>query len=233
MISKKNIFIIGTDTGVGKSVLSLLFMHHFFINGEKPFYVKPFQTGCTHPSDQESDACFIYNHIAHLKDQNPAASVLYCFKAPKAPWFSARDELQAVDLTYVLDSITHIQKNHWPVIIEAAGGIMVPVDEKHLIIDLVKASGATPVIAARAGLGTINHSLLTIDALKNKGITNPIIVFIDQEATNPKMVRENMEAIEYFSGIRVSGVIGPITDFSNPDPQVLHIIASIIEQMRF
>ena len=62
-----NFFIIGTDTGVGKTILSLLFMKYFIMNGENPFYIKPFQTGCADSSSADSDARFIYENIAALE----------------------------------------------------------------------------------------------------------------------------------------------------------------------
>lgn len=223
-----NYFILGTDTGVGKTVLSLLFMKYFFLNGENPFYFKPFQTGCTTPLSPDSDARFIYENIRELQCKDPSESVLYCFDQPKAPYFAAKGADTIVDPRKVHAYIREKEAVHKTLIIEAAGGVFVPVARECRIIDLIGDAKAKPVIAARAGLGTINHTLLTIHALKMKGYEKPAVVFIDRENTDPAMIRENMDAVEEFSGIRVSGTIGHMTDFANPPSASLDIIADVV-----
>ena len=224
-----NYFILGTDTGVGKTVLSLLFMKYFFLNGDNPFYFKPFQTGCTTPQSPDSDARFIYENTRELHGKDPAESVLYCFSQPKAPYFASKDAEKTVDPRKVHAFIREKEAVHKTLIIEAAGGVFVPVARGCQIIDLIEDAKATPVIAARAGLGTINHTLLTIHALKMKGYEKPAVVFIDRENTDPAMIRENMDAVEEFSGIRVSGTIGCLTDFTKPTSASLDIIADVVQ----
>ncbi|MDI6777107.1 MAG: dethiobiotin synthase [Syntrophales bacterium] len=215
----ENLFVIGTDTGVGKTVLSLLLMQFFYSRGYSPFYLKPIQTGCKDPRDVNSDATFIYRHVQPLKGKDPAESVIYCFKNPKAPFFAARDEGREIDIRLIRRVVDERSLLHSPVILEAAGGLLVPVSEKILMVDTIRITGARPIIAARPGLGTINHTLLTIEALRRRRIRPAGIVFINstKEDTAEDMIQENMEAIERFSGIKVGGLIGKIKDFSHPD----------------
>jgi len=214
-----DLYIVGTDTGVGKTVLSLLLMQFFYTRGFTPFYLKPAQTGCRNPYDTDSDAKFIYQHVNPLGRKDPADSVIYCFKNPKAPYFAARDEGKEIDFRIIQETINKKRLLYSPIVIEAAGGLFVPVNEKLLIIDTIRMTKARPIIASRAGLGTINHTLLTIEALKGRGILPAGIVLIDSgETSTPQdMIGENIEAIEKVSGIKVAGVIGKIVDFSNPD----------------
>ena len=223
------IFVIGTDTGVGKTVLSLLLMQFFYANGHMPFYLKPIQTGCSDPYDKDSDAKFIYKHVKQLAKKDPADSIVYCFREPKAPYFASRNEGKHIDVTAIRDTLDKKSRIYSPVIIEAAGGLFVPVNENTLIIDLIKITGAQPIIAARAGLGTINHTLLTIEALHKRNIQPVGIVFIDagEKPTPQDMISENIEAVEGFSGIKVAGVIGRIKDFSNPEKQCYQSIGKI------
>lgn len=212
------LFVTGTDTGVGKTVLSLLLMQFFYGRGFSPFYLKPAQTGCRDPYDQDSDARFIYSHVKALTGQDPGDSVVYCLKKPKAPYFAARDEAREIDFAKIQAVVEAKSAVYSPLIIEGAGGLFVPVTEKLMVIDMIQMTGARPIIAARAGLGTINHTLLTVDALRRRGIEAAGIVLLDggKEGTPPKMIEENIEAIEKNSGIKVGGVIGKIDDFSNP-----------------
>jgi dethiobiotin synthetase len=214
------IYVTGTDTGVGKTVLSLLLMQFYLIQGWRPFYLKPLQTGCATAHDEESDARFIYKYVESLRDKDPSESVVYCFRNPKAPYLAARNEGREIDMR-VVDKVVEEKSFHYsPLILEAAGGLLVPVAEKKLMVDTI-GHNARVLIAARAGLGTINHTLLSIEALKKRGINPEAVVFLDAAETPPVMVAENMEAIETYSGVKVSGVIGRIDDFSRP-PRVCY-----------
>jgi dethiobiotin synthetase len=212
-------FITGTDTGIGKTVCSLVLMQALYQKGHEPFYLKPFQTGCKDAYDTDSDAAFIYRHVAELQHQDPAQSVLFCYEHPKAPYFAAKDEGRNVsdhDLQYVRDIIRKKQEAYSPVLIEGAGGLYVPVTESLMMIDLIERLKAIPVLVARVGLGTINHTLLSLTLLQQRNMTPAAIILVDAEgeATPAAMLQENVEAIEVFSGCRVSGVVGRIDDFS-------------------
>jgi dethiobiotin synthetase len=213
-----NLFVVGTDTGVGKTVLSLALMQYLYARNHKPCYLKPAQTGCRDPYDTDSDAKFVYNYVPELKGKDPADAVIYCFREPKAPYFAARDEGKIIDPEYLLREIKRRGEGCAPLVIEAAGGLMVPLAESMMIIDLVAKTGAKTVIAARAGLGTINHTLLTVEALRKRGIEPLGVILIDAEkpATNPRMIEENREAIEQVSGVLVAGVIPRIVNFLQP-----------------
>ncbi|MDL1964602.1 MAG: dethiobiotin synthase [Deltaproteobacteria bacterium] len=224
-----NIFVIGTDTGVGKTVLSLLLMQFFYANGCSPFYIKPIQTGCSDPYDKDSDAMFIYKHVKQLTNKDPADSIVYCFREPKAPYFASRNEGKTIVLRVIQDALDKMSQSQSPVIMEGAGGLLVPVNEETLMIDLVKMTGAKPIVAAHAGLGTINNTLLTIEALYKRDIQPGGIVFIDggEKPAPQDMISENIEAVESYSGIKVAGVIGKIKNFSNPEKKCYQFIERI------
>ena len=158
-----DLFVVGTDTGVGKTMIALLLMQLAFKQGRKPFYLKPFQTGCISVDDRDSDAKFIYAHTTQLAKKDPAQSVIYCHANSKAPYFAAQDKGQIIDLKYVQHVITQKRQCFSPLIIEAAGGLLVPVTDNAMMIDVVGISECRPLLVARAGLGTINHTLLAIE----------------------------------------------------------------------
>ncbi|MCD6262406.1 MAG: dethiobiotin synthase [Deltaproteobacteria bacterium] len=228
MKNKDIYYVVGTDTGVGKTVLCLLLMQ--FFDHSSPFYIKPFQTGCTDVYAPDSDALFIYRHVKGLETRDPAQSVIFCFKNPKAPFFAARDEGKAVDMEVVLDVIHKKARLYSPVIVEAAGGLLVPVTEDILVVDTVKMIGARPVVVARAGLGTINHTLLSLEAMDRRGIVPAGIVFFDLgDPPTPKdMLLENMEAVEKYSGVKVTGVVGRIDNFISPEKDCYKPIEKLV-----
>jgi dethiobiotin synthetase len=231
--NSNRIFVTGTDTGVGKTVLSLLLMQFFHEKGENPFYLKLIQTGCTNPLDSDSDARFIYENVPALKGKDPGASVLQCFTNPKAPWFAARDDGQNVDLQAIQRTVEEKSQSHSRLIFEGAGGLFVPVDENTLMIDLITLLRAKPILAARAGLGTINHTILSIEALRTRNIDPLGIIFLDfGEVETPKdMLEENIEAVEKFSGIKAAGVIGRIENFSRPGKECYEPLLTLFREM--
>jgi len=229
--AKLRIFVCGTDTGVGKTVLSLLMMKYFYHIGANPFYFKPFQTGCISPLDPESDASFIYSYIPQLKGKDPSFSVGYCLREPKAPYFAARNENKQIDLRFIKKILKEREKGYNPVIIEGAGGLYVPVTKKKFIIDLIRSFDSTPVLVARAGLGTINHTLLSLEALRKRKIKPICVIFINTDNTSEEMIRENIEAVELWSGIPVAGVINKIEDFTCIPSELFDIFNKIFKNM--
>jgi dethiobiotin synthetase len=227
----RDIYVLGTDTGVGKTVLSLLLMRYFYDRGYTPFYFKPLQTGCRDPYDTDSDAKFIYENIEELKNEDPAASVGCCYRNPKAPYFAARNEGREVNWQVLLETLREKKDRFSPVIVEAAGGVFVPIDRDKRVIDTISSTGASPLIAARAGLGTINHTLLTIAALEQRSIEPLGIIFLDggETETPGEMIEENIEAIERYSRVRVAGVVGRIADFRRPDPDCFDGLKKLFE----
>lgn len=225
-----DIAVVGTDTGVGKSVVALLLMQLLFAKGYAPSYIKPFQTGCADPYDADSDAAFVYGNTTALKNEDPAQSVLHCYPNPKAPYFAARDFGQSVDLEMVIRHISQVRRTHSPIVVEAAGGLLVPVTDAQLVVDFLQTWDCETLLVARAGLGTINHTLLSIEALRQRGIDPLGVVLVDtiQSPADPVLVAENIEAIELFAGVQVGGVIPVIEDFSNVQGQAYQALEDIL-----
>ena len=193
------LFVVGTDTGVGKTVVSMLLLRELFARGERPFYAKPMQTGCRDPYD-------------------PAEAVGWCFAAPKAPLHAARDEMRGVETEDLVRSLACLRSEHASLVLEGAGGLMVPFTPEALCIDCIRAADARPVLVARAGLGTVNHTLLSVEALVRRGMEPAGIVFVHtkERSASPDLVRDNMEAVAMLSGFPVSGVVPPIENLLHP-----------------
>jgi dethiobiotin synthetase len=225
-----DLFIVGTDTGVGKSMVSLLLMQMLFAKGYTPFYLKPFQTGCADPEDAQSDAKFIYDHTPALKGQDPSQSVIYCYPAPRAPYFAAMKIGDQIAPDAVRKVVEEKRKKYSPLVIEGAGGLLVPVTGKATVADMIKALGCRPLLVARAGLGTINHTLLSIEALRRRQMEPLGVVFVDA-ATPPAdqdFVAENIDAVEVFGRVKTAGVIGFLSDFHRPPASVYAALEKVL-----
>jgi dethiobiotin synthetase len=230
MIPSPDLFIVGTDTGVGKSMVSLLLMQLLFAKGYAPFYLKPFQTGCADPYAADSDAKFIYAHTPALKGLDPAQSVVYCHAEPRAPYFAALKVGAEIDLAAIRKVVADKRKKHSPLVIEGAGGLLVPVTGTVMVVDVIKQLGCRPLLVARAGLGTINHTLLSIEALRLRNVEPLGVVFVDA-ATPPAetvLVAENIRAVESFGHVDVAGVIDPISDCRKPPASVYGVLEKVL-----
>ena len=145
----KTLFVTGTGTGVGKTLVSLGLCLHF-----KADYWKPIQTG------RDKDADFIKKFL----NQQIIHPSCYDFKYPLSPNQSAQKENKKINLH-------NINPPHSSFLItEGAGGVFVPLNNKHTMIDLIKQLNYPVIVTAQSGLGTLNHSLLTLSALKIRKI---------------------------------------------------------------
>ena len=149
------IFITGTDTDAGKTMLSLLVMHA--LHGRDAVYLKPVQTGCSDP-DTDSDPAFVHRHLPDGLPTTPAQAIHACRVPPKAPLFAGEPVDFQATVNFVL---AHAAWYSWTVV-EGAGGVLVPVTSEKTMLDLALETKASILVAGRAGLGTINHTLLTL-----------------------------------------------------------------------
>lgn len=180
---RKPFIVSGTDTGIGKTAAAAL-----LTLGLNAHYWKPIQSGTEDGTDTAT-----VKALTGLPDARflPEAYVL---TEPLSPHRSA--ELDGVEI--VLDRLA-LPKIDGPLIVEGAGGLMVPVTRSLLQIDLFKHWAAPVILCARTGLGTINHTLLSVEALRARDMPLHGLLFIGDD--NP----DNIRTIAEFSGARILG----------------------------
>ncbi|MFT8737217.1 MAG: dethiobiotin synthase [Zymomonas mobilis] len=201
---RKGVFVTGTDTGIGKTLVSACLIKAW--NGD---YWKPLQTGL---AEEEGDSATV-TRLANLSSDRiilPAITL----SAPLSPEAAARQENRVItenDLSFppLFSSA--------PLVVEGAGGLMVPITAEKMMIDFIQDCKLPVILVARSGLGTINHTLLSLEALRLRKI--PIAGVILSGATN----YENRQAIENYGKIRVLAEI-PLLD--RIDPEQVAAIAS-------
>lgn len=196
---KKGIFITGTDTGVGKTVVTAVLGSLLQREGYDVGVMKPVQCG-------GKDAEFLKKTL-RIKD--PMAEINPFFAPePLSPHLAFPRAKIAIDINKIVDTYRLLQKKHDIVLVEGAGGLMVPLTDDYLVMDLIRALDLDTVIVSRLGLGTINHTLLTIEQAKAKGITVKGVVFghsHDKKKSLPEQT--NPGEIEKISGVQVLGTV--------------------------
>ena len=161
--SPRIIFITGTDTGVGKTLLTGLLLHHLRQSGCHALAIKPFCSG------SRADAVFLralQDDALSLDEINP-----FFFAEPLAPLVAARSHHRSIRLQDVLRRINSVASRCQYLLIEGIGGLLVPLGEGFAVRDLIAKLGCEVIVVSCNRLGTINHTLLTVGALQEAGIT--------------------------------------------------------------
>jgi len=180
-------FVTGTDTGIGKTVLSALLCAALGAS-----YWKPIQTGV----DEDSDSVTVRRLAGSRDDQIlPEA---YRFGPPVSPHLAARWAHEPIDLARIM---IPRELEGRALIVEGAGGVLVPINDRQFMLNLMRHLDLPVILAARSSLGTINHSLLSLAALRAGGIEIAGAVMIGEPNA------DNREAIAQYGRVRVVGEI--------------------------
>lgn len=174
---------------MGKTVLSAL-----LCSALRAMYWKPIQTGAVEGTDRQTVLA------ASGMDESHAFPEAYIFDDPVSPHLAAQWAGSEISLQQILLP----QTGGTPLIVEGAGGVMVPINSREFMTDLIRHLGLPVILAARSTLGTINHTLLSLRCLKSAGARVTGVVLIGPEN------RDNREAIERYGNTRVIGEIPPL-----------------------
>ena len=173
--NKFQFVICGTDTDIGKTLISA-----FFVRGLNSFYWKPIQSGIE--SETDSQAVERLSEVNKSKILNEA----YIFREPVSPHWAAE-----IDQKIINFDLLNLPNVDGSLIVETAGGLMVPITRNNLQIDLIKKWNIPVILVCKSGLGTINHTLLSIEALNKRNINVlGLIINGDKHLDNPKTLTE-------------------------------------------
>ncbi|HET6514633.1 MAG TPA: dethiobiotin synthase [Thermodesulfovibrionales bacterium] len=194
----RGFFITGTDTGVGKTVVTAALIRAFCVLGMRVAGMKPIETGCR----REGDVLYPSDGIVLRKaaEMHEAIDEITpcCFEAPVAPFVASEREGRDVNVNSVIEKFNVLLKKYDAVLVEGAGGILVPIRRDYFMIDLAREMGLPLIVVSSPSLGTINHTLLTVRHALREGITvSGIIVNFSKppggtmaEETNPDILRK-------------------------------------------
>lgn len=174
-------FVTGTDTEIGKTVAAAWLMLHLNAN-----YWKPVQSGIEDMTDAQAvkslTAC----------DDSQIFPCAYELNEPLSPHESAKRD----GVTIAMDRFV-LPASDKPIVVEGAGGLMVPLNDKDFMIDLIEKLNVPSILVARSGLGTINHTLLSLEALRRRKLPVAGVIMVGEKSPH------NREAIEQYGDIPV------------------------------
>ncbi|MCG8422937.1 MAG: dethiobiotin synthase [Proteobacteria bacterium] len=205
----KAFFVTGTDTGVGKTTVSTALLAAASQRGLRTACMKPVESGCKQTLDGRLlpvDATELAA-VASMK-QDLEAVCLYRFAAPVAPGVAAERAGRTIDFELVKRRFsTLIAMKPDFLLVEGAGGLLVPMGAGRMIADLIALLQIPMLVVARPGLGTINHTLLTIAVARQHRLDVAGLVFSCQEPDGEPLVTSNVREITRASQVRYLGCL--------------------------
>ncbi len=195
----RGLLVTGTDTGVGKTEVACALVAGARARGLDVGAMKPAQSGVEDGVPTDADRL----RAAAGGGDPPGLVCPYAFPAPLAPAVAARLAGVEIDLDHVLACARDLSRRHAALVVEGAGGLLVPLTGRHTYADLAVALGLPVLVVARAGLGTVNHTALTCEALRARGLAVAGVVLNRATAAADPSEPHNAAEIERLAGVRV------------------------------
>jgi dethiobiotin synthetase len=195
----KGIFVTGTDTGVGKTTAAAALLCRYRAIAPVRYW-KPIQTGLETGIEADDDTATVRQLAACAEAEIFAQGVR--LREPVSPHLAARWANIRIDLG-ALAALRPEDERAW--IVEGAGGLLVPVNEAETMADWIRILGMPVVVVARSGLGTINHTLLTLEGLRSRKLRVAGVLM------NGEPNADNRAAIEHYGCVPVLGELPPLS----------------------
>jgi dethiobiotin synthetase len=198
----KGLFITGTDTGVGKTIVAAGLVASLRESGMDIGVMKPIETGF---SLQSSDAVFL-KEIAGVEDSLDSICP-YRFKHPLSPFTAAKIERVSIRFDRIVRTYARLLQDHQALLVEGAGGVLVPITRGMMMVDLALRLNLPLLVISRTGLGTINHTLLSVEVARRRGVEVAGVIFNHLSPRRGLAERTNPSVIRRFLNVPILGEI--------------------------
>jgi len=204
----KGFFITGTDTGVGKTIAAGAIIKAMDFLGLKTGAMKPIESGCGREGDVfiPSDGTFL-KQIAHM-DQPLTTITPCCFASPLAPLSASEVDMRHVNMAEIKKAYARLSSAYDAVVVEGIGGLMVPITKDFFSVGLAAEFGLPLMVISRPGLGTVNHTMLTVNcALKEKLNVAGIILNYSKPPENSLAEKTNPMLLSQVCPVPIIGIL--------------------------
>jgi dethiobiotin synthetase len=232
----KGVFVTGTGTGVGKSVVCGLLAGFLRARGMRVTTQKWVETGVTGgPTDIDVHQRLMGDSGPAL-EPSPADRSPYRFSLPASPHLAAAQEGRRVDPAVIEAAYLRLAETHDAVLVEGAGGILVPLSEDLLTVDLVARIGLPVLLVSENRLGCVNDSLLAVEAVRRRGIVLVGLVFNrlpgGEGGSRPEVLADNPRIVAKITGVPVLGELSVLSDPSRGAEEFAPVGRAFLERWR-
>ena len=230
-IPDNTLFVTGTDTSVGKTYVCARLLEFLKSRNIQAGYQKWVATGADTGLPEDVDLCL---DAAGISPESELVEQLapYRFRFPASPHLAAEMEGRAVEPEIIIKNYQKLAARYKWLIVEGVGGAMVPLRRDLLLADLLARLRPSTLVVSRSGLGTLNHTLLTLEALRKRNIPVLGIVFSDSETEeDERLVQDNMRTIEEIGLVRVFGRLKRHHDIEKSQAAFMPVGQAILDQI--
>ncbi|MEZ4290199.1 MAG: dethiobiotin synthase [Myxococcota bacterium] len=210
----RGVFVTGTDTGVGKTFVACTLARGLREAGIDVGVMKPVETGVPEAGPEDARAL---RAAAGVDDPLELVCPLQ-YRLPAAPEAAAHAESRVASLDPILNAFERLARRHAFMLVEGAGGLLVPFDGRTTMADLARRLGLPVLVVARASLGTINHTRLTLEACASRGLPVAGVVVSHAGGALSEADEANLAGLRSWLGARLLGEIGPGSRPETVDP---------------
>ena len=226
-LQAKALLVTGTDTDVGKTLVAGGLAGVLRQGGHRVGNMKPAETGCPIVGGKTvpRDALFVQKMAGC---QSPLGLVCpYQFREPLAPSVAAGREGVEIDPGRIIAAFETIRSAHDVTLVEGVGGFLVPIAKDFRVSDLAVRLDLPVLVIARLGLGTLNHTLLTLEAAERRGLR--ILGVVLNAATPPESIAEetNPDVLSSLTDVPLLGVLPPLSAMGDPEPDPRLLIEAV------
>jgi dethiobiotin synthetase len=225
------LFVTGTDTSVGKTFVCARLLEFLREKGIQAGYQKWVATGVDAGLPEDLEICLNAAGI-EPEPELVGQQVPYSFRFPASPHLAAELEGAEVDTEVIVERYNMLAGKFEWLIVEGVGGIMVPLRRDYLLADLLARLRPRTLVVARSGLGTLNHTLLSLEALRKRQIPVLGVVFSDSEIQeDERLIEDNIRTIEEVGLVRVFGRLHRYPDMEKSKASFTRIGQAIFDQL--
>ncbi|HPA44344.1 MAG TPA: dethiobiotin synthase [bacterium] len=229
----KGFFVTGTDTGVGKTLVASALLMGMRARGLSVGGMKPVATGANILRNDNGVTILVSEDTEILyrsmHGETPYSLITPCaFPLPASPHLAAQDAGTTIREGTIFHAFREMQKRYPVLIVEGVGGWLVPLRDDWLVADLAQLLNLPVIVVSRPGLGTLNHTLLTLQSIRSRNVPVAGVVFSQNAApgdlseTWSRIENDNMATIPRLGSVPVLGAIPYLSELDSSDPMVIY-----------
>jgi len=244
----RGFFITGTDTGVGKTIITAALIRAISLLGIRVCGMKPIETGCrksgvrVHPPEAEefkvkdrglipADGMFL-KKMAGMNESIDLVTPI-CLENPLAPLPASEIENIPVDIGKIKSAYADLSKKYEVIMVEGIGGLLVPLKRDCFVLDLARDFGLPVIVVSRPGLGTINHTMLTVNYAIKEGLTVAgIIINFSQPSDGSRAEETNSAVLRQISTVPILGIFPYLEEIESNSIEKAAVKSLDIEKIR-